>query len=150
MASKTTPQNLIDLQFVAEHFNPVVNFTAFLQSVIDRQEALLAARLGSSLFDSAVTALADQVKNAALCVCAAELLQLRINRLSGNVDPDSVALLRALQSTRNDYLKTVEEKVSRLVTSGAAADSSGYSGGVLTSSRSDEGLVPLWPIGEGV
>ena len=148
MPSKTTPQNLIDLQFIAEHFNAVTNFSTFLQSVIDRQEALLSARLGSTVFDSATTAIADQVKNAALCFCAAELLQLRINRLSGNVDTDSVALLRALQATRSDYLKTVEEKVSRLITSGAAADSGGYAGGVLTTSRDDEGLVPLWPTSE--
>lgn len=147
MPSKTTPQNLIDLQFVAEHFNATVSFNTFLQGVIDRQEAALSARLGATTFNSATTAIADQVKNAALSLCAAELLQLRINRLSGNVDADSATLIRALQSSRSEYLNSAEEKISRLISSGASADSGGYAGSVVTTSSSDADLVHLWPGG---
>lgn len=149
MPSKITPQNLIDVQFVAEQFNTVTNFTTFLQAIIDNQELLLSARLGSTVFDSSTTAIANQVKRASLCLCAAELLQLRINRLAGNVDADSAVVIRVLQDARKEYLEEMEDKTSRLISSGSAADSSNYAGGVLTTSSTDEGLIPLWPVSSG-
>lgn len=148
MSSKIAPQNLIDVQFVAEQFNTVTNFTTFLQSVIDNQELLLSARLGS-IFDSATTAISNQVKRASLCLCAAELLQLRINRLAGNVDEKSAVIIKVLQDARQEYLDEAEEKMTRLVSSGASADTGNYAGGVLATSGNDEGLIPLWPVTDG-
>jgi hypothetical protein len=144
--SKVTPQNLIDMQFSPEQFNAVMDFTAFLQAIIDNQELLLSGRMGSTVFNSATTAIAEQVKRASLCLSAAELLQLRINRLSGNVDADSAVIIRVLQDARKQYLNEAEDKTSRLVSSGAAADSGNYAGGVLATSMNDEGLIPLWPV----
>jgi len=145
MASKITPQNLIDVQFVAEQFNTVANFTVFLQSIIDNQEAILAARLGDSVFNSATTEISNQVKRISLCLCAAELLQLRINRLAGNVDADSAVVIKVLQDARKEYLKEADDKLSRTISSGSSADSGGYAGSVQTSSSSDAEVVSLWP-----
>ncbi len=147
--SKITPQNLIDVQFVAEQFNTVTSpatFFTFLQAIIDNQELLLSARLGSAVFDSATTAIAGQVKRTSLCLCAAELLQLRINRLAGNVDADSAVVIRVLQDARKEYLREAEGNTARLVTSGGLADTGGYAGETLVTSRADEGLIPLWPV----
>ncbi len=150
MASKTTPQEMIELQFVEEQFNGVADFEAFLQGIINNQEGLLAGRIGSSTFDSTNPAIVAQVKRASVCVVAAELLQRRINRLSGNVDADTALLIRTLQTAKTDYTKEAEEKISRLISSGASADSGNYAGGVLTSSGNDEDLVRLWPVGGSV
>lgn len=146
MASKITPQKLIDQQFIAEQFNAVVDFLQFLQNIIDNQEALLAARLGDPLFNSATTVILSQVTRTSLCLCSAELLSLRINRLSGNVDSDTAILIRTLQSAKSDYLKEADSKIDRLISTGTAADSTNYSGGSVITSRDDEELVPLWPV----
>ena len=142
MASKISPQNLIDLQFIAEQFNAVTSpatFTTFLQAVIDAQEAILSARLGSTVFDSTTSAIANQVKRTSLCLCAAELLQLRINRLSGNIDPNSGMLISTIQKAQANYLKEADEKTTRLVTSGGSADSGGYSCGVVVTGHGNFG-----------
>jgi len=131
--SKVTPQNMKDLQFVAEQFGDPADFDAFLQGVINDQESILAGRVGDAVFNSAVPVIASQVKAASVSMAAAELLQRRINRLSGNVDADTGALIRTLQATRKEYLADAEEKILRVVTSGSAPDSGGYSGGVCTS-----------------
>lgn len=145
MASKITPQKMKDLQFVAEQFNAVLNFDDFLQGVIDNQEAILSSRIGASLFNSSTQAIIDQVKRASLCLCAAELQQLRINRLSGNADADTAMMIRTLQIAQSNYLKEADDKISRLISSGASADSGGYAGGVLITSGDDSTLTRLWP-----
>jgi len=131
--SKVTPQNIKDLQFVAEQFGDPADFDAFLQGVINDQESILTGRVGNAVFNSAVSIIASQVKAASVGMVAAELLQRRINRLSGNVDADTGSLIRTLQASRKEYLAGAEEKISRVVTSGSAPDSGGYSGGVWTS-----------------
>jgi len=131
--SKVTPQNIKDLQFVAEQFGDPADFDAFLQGVINDQESILAGRVGDAVFNSAVSVIASQVKAASVSLVAAELLQRRINRLSGNVDADTGSLIRTLQASRKEYLAEAEEKIARVVTSGSAPDSGGYSGGVWTS-----------------
>jgi hypothetical protein len=145
MASKITPQNVKDMQFVAEQFNAVLSFDTFLQGVIDNQEAILSGRIGAAVFNSTTQAIIDQVKRASLCLCAAELLQLRMNRLSGNADADTALMIRTLQASQSNYLKEAEEKISRLISSGASADSGGYAGGVVITSGDDPTLTRLWP-----
>ena len=98
------------------------------------------------MFSSADTAIVIQVKRVSLCLCAAELLQLRINRLAGNVDSDSAVIIRVLSDARKEYLKESEDKTARLVSTGAAADTGGYAGETLVTSRADEGLIPIWPV----
>jgi hypothetical protein len=145
MASKIDPENLIDLQFSAEQFVSD-DFETLLQDVIDAQEAELFTRLGSPIFDSVATAIVTQVKRLSLCLCAAELLQLRINRLSGNIDADSATIISVLQEARKEYLREVDTKGARLIATGSAADSGNYAGGVLTTSRADSGIIPIWPV----
>ncbi len=131
--SKVTPQNMKDLQFVDEQFGTPADFDVFLQGVIDSQESLLTGRVGTTVFNSTDPVIAGQVKAASISMVAAELLQRRINRLSGNIDADTGALIRTLHTARKEYLADAEEKIARVVTCGSAPDSGGFSGGVWTS-----------------
>jgi hypothetical protein len=137
MASKITPQNLIDLQFVPEQFATVVDFSAWLEGLIATQEAIIAARLGTTIFDSVDAATLSQVTRISLCFCAAELLQMRINRMAGNIDADSAIIIRVLQSARKEYLSEFADTFGRLAT-GAIEDGADFASGYSESSHFDE------------
>jgi len=134
MPTVATPQDIKDLQFVAEQFNGVVDFDAFLQGVIDEQEALLSDRVGLSVFSA--SAFATHIKRVEKCLVAAELLQLRINRLSGNVDADTAALMSQLKKARQDYQDEAERIIPRLV-AGSVSDGSDVGFGSTVSSHFD-------------
>lgn len=132
--AKVLPQDIKDLQFVAEQFNSVVDFDAFVQAVIDEQEALLVDRIGSVAF--ATTGLSVHIKRAEKCLVAAELLQLRINRLSGNIDAETAVLISQLKKNRQDYLDQADRVVPRLV-AGSVSEGSDAAFGYASSSHFD-------------
>ena len=129
---------MLELQFSQDQFNQVANFTVFLQAVIEDQEAVLLGRVGGAVFNSTIPVIASQVKAAAISMVAAELLQRRINRLSGSVDADAVALMNSLRAARKEYATDAESKITRVVLSGASPDSGGFSSGVWTSSHYED------------
>ena len=134
MPTIALPQDIKDLQFVPEHFNAVLDFDAFLQGIIDEQEALLSDRVGVSVLSN--SSLAIHVKRVEKCLTAAELLQLRINRLSGNVDVESAALISQLKKARQDYQDEAERIIPRLV-AGSVSDGSDVAFGFNSSSHFD-------------
>lgn len=139
--SKAVPQDMKDLQFVAEQFNSVTDFDAFLQGVIDGQEALLVGRVGSLIFDSSDIVIAAMVKQASISLSAAELLQRRIVRLSGNVDEGTAVIISTLQKTQNAHNQEAEKNIARLILKGNQADnSSDFAGGSSVSSHFDGDL----------
>jgi len=134
MATKASPQDIKDLGFVAEHFGDPLDFDAFIQAILDEQEALLSDRVGISTL--ANPSLATNIKRTEKCMSAAELLQRRINRLSGNVDPETGMLILQLKRARQDYQEEAEKIIPKLV-SGAIADGSDAAFGQSSSSHFD-------------
>lgn len=133
MASKITPQNLKDQQFVAEQFGDVADFDAFLQGVIDFQEKLLSGKVGTVLFNSATAAISDQVKQAAINLAASDLTQRRLVRASGNINEDTARIIDAITKIKKGFDEAAAQAVSRILGAGASSDSNGYSGGVVVS-----------------
>jgi hypothetical protein len=123
-----------DLQFSAEQFGSVFDFDAFLQGIIDEQEALLSDRIGASVL--VAPALQVHIKRAEKCLCAAELFQLRINRLSGNVDAETAVLIGQLKKAKTDYLEEAERIIPKLI-SGSVVEGSDSAFGYTASSHFD-------------
>jgi len=141
--SIVVPQDLKDLGFIAEGFGTQYNFDAFLQAIIDDQEALLSARISAATF--ADITFAVQVKKSAKNLSAAELIQRRINRLTLNLDADTAGVMSQLRKSRQEYLDEAEPVISRLVTSPGAVDSGGYSGEVIEYESAADGIKPAFP-----
>ena len=131
--SKISPQDMKDLQFVAEQFNPVPDFDVFLQGVIDFQEKLLIGKIGGTLFNSSTAVIADQVKQASVNMAAADLTQRRLVRASGNINEDTARIIDALTKIKKGFDESAVMATSRILGAGASSDSSGYSGGVVVS-----------------
>jgi hypothetical protein len=137
--TKATPQDIKDLGFVTEEFGSPADFTAYIQAVLDEQEALLSDRVGAAAMS--VSSLATNIKRAEKCLAAAELLQLRINRLAGNVDSDTAGLISQLGKSRQNYLDEAEKIIPRLV-AGSVSDGTDATFGSTVSSHFDSDAAP--------
>ncbi len=131
--SKITPANIKDKQFLPEHFNSVTDFDAWLQGIIDTQEALLTVRIGSALYGSTDTNITSQVKDAATAMVCADLTERRILRASGSVNQETSSVIKALMDVRKSYLDTASSTIATLVNSGGQPESTGYAGGVVVT-----------------
>jgi hypothetical protein len=134
MTTKALPQDIKDMQFVAEEFNTVADFDAFLQGILTEQEALLTDRVGAATVANSL--FATHIKRAEKCLAGAELMQLRINRLAGNVDANSAIIITQLKKARTDYQDEVERIIPRLV-AGSVSDGSDAAFGFNSSSHFD-------------
>lgn len=135
--SKITPAILKEKQFLPEHFNPVVDFDVFLQSVIDTQEALLKVRIGATSYFSSDASLEEQVKHAALNMACDDLTQRRILRISGNVNEDSGPMIKTLMAVRTEFKDEAAAAISRIINVGTSTDSDGFASGVAVTSHFD-------------
>lgn len=138
MTTKAIPQDIKDLGFTVEQFGAVADFDGFIQAILDEQEALLSGRAGAAAVSSST--LAAQVKRAEKCLAGAEMLQRRINRLSGNVDADTAILIPQLKKARQDYMDEAERIIPQLV-AGSAGDGSDVAFGQSSSSHFDGASV---------
>ncbi len=141
MATKATPQDIMDLGFAAEQFGvATADFSAYLQAVLDEQEALLSDRVTAAAVATAT--LLTHVKRAEKCMAGAEMMQRRINRLSGNVDADTALLISQLKKARADYQDEAERIIPRLI-SGSVSDGADFAFGQSTSSHFDADQVTV-------
>jgi len=132
--SKVLPQEIKDLQFFAEQFGSPADFEAFLQGIIDTQEGQLSGLIGVSTFDSVTASIVARVKQAAISLVAVELFRRRINRLSGNADADTAAIIAVLQKAKKEYQADADAVIGLLSSpSPDAAMSDGFSSGVTIS-----------------
>lgn len=141
--SKLTPAIIKDQQFLPEHFNAVADFDAWLQGVIDTQEALLQVRIGPDRYASIVAAVSAQVQAAALSMVCADLVERRILRVSGNVNEDTATVINSLMKVRKDYLEAADSAIGRLMAAGASTDTSGYAGATIVTGGAS--LLSEWP-----
>jgi hypothetical protein len=142
MATKATPQDIKDRQFVAEHFAPVTSFDSWLQGVIDTQEALLSVNIGSTLYGSSDVGIAAQVKQASINMVCVDLLERRILRLSGNITEETTQLIETLIKMRKELKDTIASGIDYLLTVGSGPGSGAYSSGVVESGS--EGMITEW------
>jgi hypothetical protein len=140
--STITPAQVKEKQFLPDHFNPVEDFDAWLQGVINTQEALLKIRIGS-LYDSSDTSIIPQVQAASLAMTCEDLVERRILRLSGNVSEDTTAQINALMKVRESYRQSASSAIERLNSAGSSSDTNGYTGEAIVSGGTS--LLSGWP-----
>jgi hypothetical protein len=134
VATKASPSSIKDLGFIAEEFGTPPDFDAFLQAVLDEQEALLSDRVGTATVANSL--LATHVVRAEKCLTAAELLQRRINRLASSIDADTASVMSTLKKARQDYLDESERIILKLA-AGSVTDGADFASGVCVTSHFD-------------
>jgi len=123
--AKTTTAEIINLGFVPEMFSKDddAGLTTLAAAVLAEQSAMLSGRIGSVLYNVATSPVQDYVKRAELCLCGAELVQRRINRLLGNAVGSGQELdISPAKTQRESYLSEAEALIARIA-SGSAIDS---------------------------
>lgn len=108
--------------------------------VIPEQSALLQGRIGATRYASTDVITAALVKRAEKALVAADLYQIRFNRIAETIDDSDGEDATKLRRTQEKYLAEAEMLIGRIVAE-SASDSSDYAGGVVESTHS--GLV--WP-----
>lgn len=85
--AKISAQDIKDLGFLApEMFKSIaLNFDELIEKVISNREPIIKGRIGDAFFDSVISPTKDYVKRILVCDAAAELIQIRINVILGNV-----------------------------------------------------------------
>lgn len=119
MPSKATPDDLLDLGFIAEMFKPRVasdgEFPAYIQKVLDNNVQAVKDAVGSSVYDDA-TKLAD-ITLIETYLAAAELWMRRRNIVLANrsVGGDASALLNMTEAvTADEYREKAQAIINRL------------------------------------
>lgn len=136
--AKVTPDDLTAMQFVPEMFGESSStFDAFLTGIINEQADLLEGRIGSAAYSATAKPAATYANRAEKCLVAAELYQLRFNRISGEIQTVDGMDAFKLRRTRQEYLDEAEKLIARVV-SGGGADGGDAAFGCMESSHFDE------------
>jgi len=133
--SKIVAQDIKNLGFVAEMFGiETVDFDGFLGGIISEQADLLVVRIGESAYASEASPVATLVKRAEKSLAAAELYQIRFNRLAIDIDSADGMDAFKLRRSMEKYLDEAEKLINRIA-SGAGTDCGDYAGGTLVTDR---------------
>ena len=132
---KITTADITALGFTAAMFAlDDTDWTTMATDMIAEQAALLEGRIGSTSYAATSNPAAAYTKRAEKCLVAAELLQRRFVILSQEVQTANGLDAFKIRRTRQEYIDEANALIERIV-NGQASDSSGYSGGVATSSH---------------
>jgi hypothetical protein len=132
---KITATDIENMGFTPAMFDrDETTFPAFLAEVINEQSALLQGRIGAARYASTETATAALVKRAEKAMVAADLYQIRFNRIAETIDDSGGIDAFKLRRTQENYAKEAETLIGRLA-AGAVADSGSYAGGVVESTH---------------
>jgi len=134
---KITEADIAVMGFTAAMFNlDNAGFTAMAAGVISEQAELLEGRIGSTLYATSAKPDATYVKRAEKCLVAAELLSQRLIILGQEVQAGDGDDAHKIRNTQKQYAAEAELMISRIA-AGTSADGSGYSGGVVSTTHSD-------------
>ena len=132
--AKISAADIINLGLTEEMYNAVLNGTAFeslIGGIIENKASALEGRIGSALYTTTAQPNAANIKRAELCQIAAEMVQIRINIILGEIKGRGQEVdVRYLPefTQRKAYLDEAEGLLSNLTISG-------YSGGVCVTSH---------------
>jgi hypothetical protein len=132
-------QDILDLGFVPGmfHVSAAQDLESLIAGVITDQSAILAGRIGQATYGEAQSPLADYVRRAEICLCAAEMCSRRINKLLAAAHPNGDQLeTQPIERQKKAYLDEAENLIDMIE---AAAQVGDYSGGVVVTQG--DGLI---------
>ncbi len=104
-----------------------------LDLVIAEQALLLAGRVGSTPYASVTSPTVDYVKRAELCLCAAEMIQRRINNQLANVQGNGQEIDISHEGTQKKVYMNEANKLIAKIVGGGTTDNLSIASGVLES-----------------
>lgn len=108
-----------------------------VKSLIAEHGAILSGRIGSTAYSGTTEPTATYVKRALKCLVAADLCQMRINRLAQDIKQDDGTDALKLRRQRADYLAEAELLTGKIeVSAGSGNDFA--TGTVITSHFSED------------
>lgn len=110
--------------------------TPIIDALITEHGALLSGRIGATAYASTIAPTATYVSRAVKCHVAAELCQMRINKLAQEVKQDDGKDANKMRKQRLDYLSDAELMTSKI--EALAGDDDFAIGAVITSHFEDE------------
>lgn len=140
--AKITTSDLKSLGFIREMFGPIapddMAFDDLLTAVIAEQALQLSGRIGTALYNDAASPNADYVKLAEKNLCAAEMLQRKINIILGNTASRGEEFSTTPErNQRKDYLAEAESWIGKLAQGVTTDPPSDVAVNVITASRFD-------------
>lgn len=132
--AKVTAQDLRDMGFIPEMFKKADNaFDAFLTIVIAEQSAILQDRVGALSYALTSSPVAEYVKRAEKCLCAAELIRRRITIILGNVSGSGFPISTSGEDRQmKNYQAEADVWIAKVVL-GATTDSNDFVSGTLVT-----------------
>ena len=126
--------NIISMGFSFQMFGFIseteLNLT--IADLITEHGALLSGRIGATAYASTTNPTATYVKRSLKCLVAADLCQMRINRIAQDVKQEDGTDAAKMRKQRLDYLAESEQMIGKIeTTAGASNDFSFVS--VITS-----------------
>jgi hypothetical protein len=106
--------------------------------IIGEQSALLQGRIGAALYASTDAAIAALVKRAEKAIAAADLYQVRFNRIAETIDNSDGADATKLRRTQKQYADEAEKLIERILYGAQAATSDDFAFGAAVSSHYDD------------
>lgn len=84
--AKVTSAEIVAMGFKKEffHYDSEAAFLLLIDGLIPEQAAVLEYRIGATLYNTVTSPTAERVKRAEKCLCAAEVIQRRINIILAN------------------------------------------------------------------
>lgn len=138
--AKTSVTEIIDLGFVPEMFGKAddAGLVTLVTAVLAEQSALFSARIGASAYDATTQPAQAFVKRAELCLCAAELVQRRINILLGNAVGNGQELdVSPAEQQRSAYLAEAEALIGKIAAGASIASGNDMAASALITSTFD-------------
>lgn len=118
-------------------FDSETGLSLTIKGLITEHGALLSGRIGASAYASTTNPTATYVKRSLKCLVAADLCQMRINRLSQEVKQEDGTDATKMRRQRLDYLAEAEQMINKIeVVAGASND---FAFGAVITSHFDEG-----------
>ncbi len=97
---------------------------------------VLSGRIGVATYASTEQPISTYVKKALSCLVAADLCQMRINRLAQEVKQEDGSDAKKMRQQRADYLNDAEKWIGKI--EALAATSNDFAVGCVTSSHFEE------------
>jgi hypothetical protein len=136
---KITTSDLEKMGFKPAMFDvDETGFGELATEIIGEQSALLQGRVGASLYASTDATSAALVKRAEKALAAADLYQVRFNRIAETIDDSNGLDAFKLRRTQENYAKEAEKLIERILYGAQAATSDDFAFGAAVSSHYDD------------
>jgi hypothetical protein len=136
--SAPTAAEIISMGFSYQMFGLESEFDLDLNvnNLLSEHSAMLAGRIGATTYAATTNPTATYVKRSLKCLVAADLCQMRINRLAQEVKQEDGTDAAKMRKQRLDYLAEAEQLISKIET--VTGSSNDFAFGTVVTSHFDE------------